>query len=323
MSKIETVAVIGAGLMGHALSLVHAVGGCQVRIQDISIDQLNTGLSLISHALDTMIQAGSLTRKQKPSIMERINAVERLNEAVDGADLIVEAVVENSQIKQKIFAEIDKTAPGEAIIASNTSNLNIFPLVPRRRQARSLIAHWYTPPYIIDLVDLSAGPKTDVLVMREMEKFYVHLDKKPVVFEKFINGYVANRLQAAMSLEITRLLDEGWATAEAIDDSVKYGLALRMALMGSLMKADFTGLDMMQRGMANMTYDPPVPKGNSITLDSLMASGRQGVMSGAGYFDYGGMTPEELFRNRDMGLLRLKAQVEEVEQQYPLGKTRV
>ena len=319
MSKIETVAVIGAGLMGHALSLVHAMGECQVRIQDISIDQLNTGLSLISHALDTMIETGDLTTKDKPSIMGRINAVEKLSEAVDGADLIVEAVVENSQVKHEVFSEIDKTAPGEAIIASNTSNLDIFPLVPKRRQARSLIAHWYTPPYIIDLVDLAAGPKTDVLVMRVMEKFYVYLNKKPVVFDKFINGYVANRLQAAMGLEITRLLDEGWATAQAIDDSVKYGLALRMALMGSLMKADFTGLDMMQRGMANMTYDPPVPAGSSNILDELIESGRQGVMSGAGYFDYGGMKPEELFRNRDMGLLRLKAQVEEIERQYPLG----
>ena len=87
-----------------------------------------------------------------------------------------------------------------------------------------------------------------------------------------------------MGLEITRLLDEGWASPDAIDDSVKYGLALRMALMGSLMKADFTGLDMMQRGMANMTYDPPIPKPQSSTLDELISSGRQGVMSGGGYF---------------------------------------
>ena len=129
-----------------------------------------------------------------------------------------------------------------------------------------------------------------------MEKFYLRIGKKPVVFEKFINGYVANRLQAAMGLEITKLLDEGWATATAIDDSIKYGLSLRMALMGSLMKADFTGLDMMQRGMANMTYDPPTPKGSSPTLDKLVASGRGGVMSGAGYFDYGGVVPKNFLK---------------------------
>ena len=168
------------------------------------------------------------------------------------------------------------------------------------------------------MVDLAAGPDTDIDILQRMEAFYIKLGKKPVVFRKFINGYVANRLQAAMGLEITRLLDEGWASADAIDDSVKYGLALRMALMGSLMKADFTGLDMMQRGMANMTYDPPTPKPQSNTLDELISSGRQGVMSGGGYFDYGKMTPEELFRNRDKGLLMLKSQVSDIETKFPL-----
>jgi 3-hydroxybutyryl-CoA dehydrogenase len=196
--------------------------------------------------------------------------------------------------------------------------LDIFPFVPETRKSFCLIAHWYTPPYIIDLVDLAAGPDTDIDILQRMEAFYIKLGKKPVVFRKFINGYVANRLQAAMGLEITRLLDEGWASADAIDDSVKYGLALRMALMGSLMKADFTGLDMMQRGMANMTYDPPIPKPQSNTLDELISSGRQGVMSGGGYFDYGKMTPEELFRNRDKGLLMLKSQVIDIETKFPL-----
>jgi len=174
------------------------------------------------------------------------------------------------------------------------------------------------PPYIIDWVDLAAGPDTDIDILHKMEAFYIKLGKKPVVFKKFINGYVANRLQAAMGLEITRLLGEGWASADAIDDSVKYGLALRMALMGSLMKADFTGLDMMQRGMANMTYDPPIPKPQSDTLDELISSGRQGVMSGGGYFDYGKIIPEELFRNRDKGLLMLKSQVSDIGTKFPL-----
>ena len=85
------------------------------------------------------------------------------------------------------------------------------------------------------------------------------------------------------------------------------------------MKADFAGLELMQQGKANMTYDPPTPKRSSPVLDRLLASGRKGVMSGAGYFDYGDMTPTELFRNRDLGLLRLKDQVAQIEEEYPLG----
>lgn len=313
------VTLIGAGLLGHALALVHAAGGHQVKMQDINEKQLEIGVGLIESALGTMVDAGAVEATEKAAIIGRITPVAMLADAVADADLVVEAVVENIPVKTQVYAQFDEAAPARAILASNTSNLDIFPLVPAARQKRCLIAHWYTPPYIIDLVDLAPGPETDVTVMDEMEALYNGMGKKPVRFEKFISGYVANRLQAAMGLEITKLLDEGWASAKAIDDSIKYGLANRMALMGALMKADFTGLDMMQRGMANMTYDPPVPKGKSPTLDKLMAQGRQGVMSGAGYFDYGGMSPRRLFRNRDIGLLKLKAEVEKIEKETPLG----
>jgi 3-hydroxybutyryl-CoA dehydrogenase len=313
------VTLIGAGLLGHALALVHAAGGHQVKMQDISEKQLEIGVGLIDSALGTMVDAGAVDVAEKAAIIGRITPVPKLADAVADADLIVEAVVENVSVKTQVYAEIDAAAPADAILASNTSNLDVFPLIPPARQKRCLIAHWYTPPYIIDLVDLAPGPETDIAVMDQMEALYNGMGKKPVRFDKFINGYVANRLQAAMGLEITRLLDEGWASAQAIDDSIKYGLANRMALMGALMKADFTGLDMMQRGMANMTYDPPTPKPSSPTLDKLIEEGRGGVMAGAGYFDYGGMSPEELFRNRDIGLLKLKAQVEKIEGETPLG----
>lgn len=318
MREIQEVAVIGAGLMGHALTIVHALGGCNVMMQDLKESQITKGLQLIDSALKTLVDAGAISKREEKEAKARIKTTLELSVAVEDVDLVVEAVVENRDVKIEVFKHINASARQDAIIASNTSNLNIFPLVPEARKGCCLIAHWYTPPYIIDLVDLAAGPGTDIEILRRMEAFYIKLGKKPVVFRKFINGYVANRLQAAMGLEITRLLDEGWASADAIDDSVKYGLALRMVLMGSLMKADFTGLDMMQRGMANMTYDPPIPKPQSNTLDELIASGRQGVMSGEGYFDYGEMTPEELFRNRDKGLLMLKSQVSDIESKFPL-----
>ncbi|MEO1019923.1 MAG: 3-hydroxyacyl-CoA dehydrogenase family protein, partial [Pseudomonadota bacterium] len=193
-----------------------------------------------------------------------------------------------------------------------------FPLIPARRQPRCLIAHWYTPPYIIDLVDLAPGPGTEPEIMAQMKALYERMGKKPIIFAKFLPGYVANRLQAAMSLEITRLLDEGWATAAIIDDSIKHGLALRMALMGALMKADFTGLDMVRRAMANGIYQPPSPQAHSATLDKLIAEGKQGVMSGAGFFDYGGRTPQELFHARDVSLLKLKAATKKIEEETPL-----
>ncbi|MCR9177035.1 MAG: 3-hydroxyacyl-CoA dehydrogenase family protein [Alphaproteobacteria bacterium] len=312
------VAMIGAGLMGHGLALVHAAGGCSVKITDLSAEKLASGMGLIESALGTMVEADALAADEVPAILGRITPVASLAETVADADLIVEAVVENAEVKRQVFTEIDAAAPSDAVVASNTSHLDVFPLIPDARQRRCLITHWYTPPYIIDLVDLAPGPQTEPEVMSAAQALYDGMGKKPVRFEKFIPGYVANRLQAAMGLEITLLLDEGWASAEAIDDSIKYGLALRMALMGALMKADFTGLDMMRRAMANGMYTPPVPTGRSATLEGLIAEGKQGVMNGGGYFDYGDMRPEDLFRNRDIGLLKLKATVDQVETEVPL-----
>ena len=132
------------------------------------------------------------------------------------------------------------------------------------------------------------------------------MGKVPVVFKQMVQGYVANRLQAAMGLEVQRMLDEGLVTPKDIDDSVIHGIALRMPILGVMAKADFTGLPLMQQGMKNRSYTPPVPKGHSEALDKLIAEGRTGVMAGKGYFDWGDRSPEELFRERDRKLLALK-----------------
>ncbi|WP_420403512.1 3-hydroxyacyl-CoA dehydrogenase family protein [Nisaea sp.] len=318
MDSNAKVAIIGAGLMGHGLALVHAIAGHPVKMTDISESQLATGMELIASALDTLVAGGSVAKTETAAILARIRPVATLKEAVADADFVVEAVVENREVKTTVYEELETAAPESAIIASNTSYLDAFPLAPAGLQRRFIITHWYTPPYIIDLVDIAGGPETDRGILESVRDHYAAIGKKPVLFERFVPGYVANRLQAAMTLEITRLLDEGYADAEAIDTSIKYGLALRMATMGALMKADFTGLDMSRRALANKMYIPPEVKGKSETLEQLIAEGKQGVMNGSGYFDYGDMKPEELFRNRDVGLLKLKAAVETVEEELPL-----
>ena len=112
----------------------------------------------------------------------------------------------------------------DAILASNTSNLDIFPLVPAGLQERTIIAHWYTPPYLCDLVDLCPGPQTDPSAIATVRDMVRAMGKAPVVFKQMVQGYVANRLQAAMQLEVYRLLDEGLVTPKDIDDSVIHGI---------------------------------------------------------------------------------------------------
>lgn len=313
MSKIQTVGILGAGTMGHALALVHAAGGLEVRLTDNNAATLARAPALIASALDTLVAAGAMNEVGRQGVLDRITTVPTLAMTADGADLIVEAVVENVEVKTAVYAELDAIARDDAIIASNTSHLDPFPLIPKRRQPHALIAHWYTPPYICDLVDLAPGPETTPEVIETMRVLYTDMGKEPIVFASMLEGYIANRLQAAVHLEVFDLLDKGLVTAEDIDRSIRHGLALRFATLGVLRKADFTGLDMMRRAIGNKSYTPPKVPDSSITLERLIEQGRGGVMAGAGFFDYGGRPPEELFRERDIELLELKRALETIE----------
>lgn len=303
---IDTVAVLGAGIMGHALALVHALGGCRIVLQDVSSAARAKAPELIDAALDTLVGGGEIDRAAADAARARIAVVEDLETAVSGSDLVVEAVVEDPEVKRALFARIDACAPAQALIASNTSYLDIFPMVPTSRARTTLIAHWYTPPYLVDLVDLVGGPATDPAAIETLRALYAGWGKKPVVLQRFIPGYVANRLQAALTREVFFLLDEGYASAQDIDDAVIHGLALRIPLLGHLRKADFTGLDLVRRALANATVKLAPDQTRSATLDRLVDAGRTGVMGGAGFFDYGGRSPDELFRARDERLLSLK-----------------
>ena len=303
---IDRVAVLGAGLMGHALALVHALGGCRVTLQDVSPAAREKAPRLIAAALATLAAGGEVTEAAAAAARARIAITEDLATALADADLVVEAVVEDPTFKRALFARIDALAPRDALIASNTSYLDIFPMVPSSRAATTLIAHWYTPPYLVDLVDLVGGDGTDPAAIATLRDLYAAWGKKPVVLRRFIPGYVANRLQAALSREVNWLLDEGYATPQDIDDAVIHGLALRMPVLGHLKKADFTGLDMTRRALANATVVPAPDRTRCETLETLLAAGRGGVMTGAGFFEYGGRSPDELFRARDERLLSLK-----------------
>ena len=301
------VAVVGAGLMGHALALVFALGGHSVRLTDNNAEALERAPGLMATALATLAEAGEVDASwDRQRLSTAVRCVPSLADTVAGAKVVIEAVFENRDVKRAAYEQLAALMDQDAILASNTSNLDIFPLVPDALQKRTIIAHWYTPPYLSDLVDLCPGRQSDPAAITTVRDMVRAMGKVPVVFRQMVQGYVANRLQAAMGLEVQRMLDEGWVTAKDIDDSVIHGLALRMPILGIMAKADFTGLPLMQQGMANRSYTPPDVRGRSETLDKLIAEGRIGVMSGKGYFDWGDRPPEELFRERDRRLLALK-----------------
>lgn len=307
------IAVLGAGLMGHGIALVFALGGHAVRLTDNRTETLEKASELMSSALDSLRDAGEIDASWT---VERLRAAVRpcatLEETVRGAEVVIEAITELPEVKRALFEEVDPLLGSDAILASNTSYLDVFPLIPAARQRQALIAHWYTPPYIVDLVDIVPGPETDPSFVERMRDLIVGLGQTPIVLKKFISGYVANRIQSAISLEVFKLLDEGFATPREIDDAIIHGLSLRIPILGHLAKADFTGLELMRHALANGTYEPPKPTGQSKSVNALVDAGRTGVMSGRGFFDWGKDSPAALFKERDRRLLALKRAMREI-----------
>jgi 3-hydroxybutyryl-CoA dehydrogenase len=301
------IAVVGGGLMGHGIALVLALAGHGVRLTDTRPETRAAVPGLMASALATLREAGAAPEGWDADRLGRAVRIEAdLADTVAGADLVIEAITENPDAKRALFADLDRLCPPDTILASNTSYLDVFPLIPVERQGRALVMHWYTPPYIIDLVDVVPGPGTDPAVVAAMADLVVGLGQKPVVLRRFVPGYIANRIQQAISAEVFHLLDEGYATPREIDEAIIHGLSLRIPILGHLAKADFTGLDLTRRALANATYAPPPSRTRSDTLDALCDEGRTGVMAGKGYFDWGDRAPADLFRERDRKLLALK-----------------
>jgi 3-hydroxybutyryl-CoA dehydrogenase len=307
------VAIYGAGLMGHALALVYALGGHAIRMTDNDPETLARSLGRMQAALATLRDGGEADASWTDArLAAAVMRCKTAAETLAGAELIVEAITEAPDAKRALYAEIDALAPIDVIIASNTSGLDIFPLVPERRLARTLIAHWYSPPYLVDLCDIVGSARTNPMVIATVRKIVADMGKVPVVMKKFIPGYIANRVQGAIWLEVTMLLDQGYASARDIDDAIIHGLALCMPILGHLAKGDFMGLMLLHDGMRNGTYQPPAQQTHSTVLDALIAAGRTGVLAGGGYFDRSGRCPGALFAERDRKLLALKRGVREI-----------
>ncbi len=308
---MKHIAVIGAGTMGHALAQVFAQGGYRVCLHDLSEERLSRAKQLIAANLETLSKAGLFDPDNKQLILEeRIHYGTDLSVAVKASDLVVEAVFENREVKQKLFSDMDRLAPPGAILASNTSYLNIFEFVQTGRPEKVVITHWFTPPHIVPLVEIVQGPQTSAETVATVKDVLDRLGKETIVLKKFLPGFIGNRLQSALNLEALFLIDNGYATAEDIDKATKASFGLRMPIVGLLKRSDFTGLDLLQQILKNKSYHPPQVRGKSDAVDTLVARGDLGVKTRKGFYDYGGRSVEEIVTERDIKLLKLKKLLE-------------
>jgi len=176
-------------------------------------------------------------------LSERISTFVGFDDVPRDIDLVIEAIYENEGAKKELFEKIDQLFPLETIIASNTSYLNVFEFARIRQPERFIITHWFTPPQIIPVVEVVKGPQTSPDTVRQMMSLLRKLGKRPILLEKYIPGFIVNRLQRMIGKEIFYLIDHGIVSPRDLDTAVRYSLGIRIPVVGVVQRYDYAGLD--------------------------------------------------------------------------------
>lgn len=281
---MKKIAVIGAGTMGNGIAHVLAQNGFEVNLIDTQTTALDKALLTISKNLDRQIAKAVINDIDKQNTLAQITCFTSLKEGVQDRDLVIEAATENSKIKLAIFAEIDQSTNANCILASNTSSISITQLANATNKPGNVIGmHFMNPVPVMKLVEIINGKETTEAVTASIVALTTQIGKIPCVV-KDAPGFIANRILMPMINEAVLALEEGISDAATIDQIMKLGMAHPM---GPLQLADYIGLDVcknileiMEDGFQNTKYKP------AVLLTKMVAEGKLGVKSGAGFYEY-------------------------------------
>ena len=290
---INNISVIGAGTMGHGIAMVFAMHGCKVSLYE-SFEAVRAGvLDKIRDEMQFMVDQDYISQEKIDETLVNITVFADLAPAVENADYVIEAIPERMDLKQELFASLDKLCPAHTVFATNTSSLKLSEMIkdlPEARQKLCMVSHWYNPAYLLPIAELSKFGNMDEDVFNEVYDLYVRCEKQPVRVLKDITGMVANRLLHAQAREAFYLVEIGAATAEDVDKALKYGPCFRNATTGMLEVADMGGLDIWLAAEDNMFPALNNSDKASAAMRELVAQGHKGIKTGKGFFDY----PEEI-----------------------------
>jgi 3-hydroxybutyryl-CoA dehydrogenase len=281
---ISRILVVGAGQMGAGIAQVAAQAGMAVTLTDISVDYVHRGLDRISKALSRLVDKGRLAAEQKDSILSRIAAAPDLETAARGADLVIEAIVEDPAAKSELWSRLADICPPDVIFASNTSSISITSMGRDSRRADRFIGmHFMNPVPVMQLVEVVRGLETSDSVCDTIVELARRMGKEPVVVSDSA-AFVVNRIAIPMINEAAFALMEGAAAAEGIDTCAKLGLNHPM---GPLALADLIGLDTVVSILEVMVAETGDPKYRPCPLlRRMVAAGRLGRKVGQGFYKY-------------------------------------
>lgn len=284
-------AIVGAGLMGHGIAQVFATAGHSVQITDSDQGVLNEAPQRISASLAELgIEAAP--------VLDRIRLTPSLAEALDGSTVVIEAVPEKIELKRALFRRIGEIAPGDALLATNTSSIPVTEIgrdLPDHARRRLVGLHWWNPAVLIPLVEVIRTEFVDPVFFDRAFELMRLIGKEPVKVEKDIPGFIGNRLMHAFWREAISLVDAGVCDAETIDVVVKRGFGLRLPVLGPMENADLVSLE-LTRDVQRVIF-PSLEKSSepSPLLDRLIAGQKLGMRTGEGLRKW---TPEQIDKTK-------------------------
>jgi 3-hydroxybutyryl-CoA dehydrogenase len=242
---VRNISVIGAGLMGHGIAQIFASKDYHVHLLDVKDELLSKALQNIRLNLSIMAQKGVVLESEIDTVISRIKTTTNMAEAASEAQLVIEAVTENLELKQKLFQDLDRLCSPETILATNTSVMSITEIAAKaRRRERILGTHFWNPPYMIPLVEVVKGRETSEEAVETTYRLLKNAGKHPVKVMKDVPGFVGNRLQHALWREAISIVENGIAEPATVDEVIKEGFGIRLPVLGPLETADMVGLDL-------------------------------------------------------------------------------
>ena len=283
MASIETIAVIGAGTMGHGIAQVAALNGFRVLLSDVDRETLARGVQSIERNLAKGISLGKLTDGDRDRTLQQIRGTIKL-EACAQADLIIEAAPEKLDLKREILRQLESLSDRSFIFASNTSSLSISEIARSAKRPEAVVGmHFFNPVHIMRLVEIVVGEKTSDETVETVTAVGRRMHKEPIVV-KDVPGFASSRLGVALGLEAMRMVEQGVASARDIDIAMELGYNHPM---GPLKLTDLVGLDVrlsiaeyLHRELGSETFRPPE------VLRRLVSEGKLGKKTGHGFYDW-------------------------------------
>lgn len=281
--ELNKIAVIGAGFMGTGIAQVVASGKYIVSLRDISTDILNQSKMKIENQLKTLVAKGKISEEEAKNLMGRINFTLDLENAVENADFIIEAVPENLELKRRVFAELDRVGKSSAILASNTSELSISSIAEATSRKEKIIGtHWFSPPQVMKLIEIAITPTTSQETLETTISFCKKIGKETVIC-KDAQGFITSRAISALVVECLRIYEDGIASVEDIDKAMRIGFNHPL---GPFQMMDMVGVDVVFHSLEALTKVYGDRFKPTQTMSQLVENGHLGQKTGKGFYNY-------------------------------------